>query len=142
MTDDGLRFRALRRPLAPKVYSDLAGAMKDCPDVAFAYLVEVEVSAPDGSSPVLFVWLKGPALHSLRGALNLVSEAVAGVLPEDVFVDVVILNSAPELLMQIEAVECLLAEPDPDERQRALRAASSGDPLPALEPKRSWWWPF
>ena len=142
MTDGELRIRALRNPLSPEVHSDLAEAMNDCPDVAFAHLVEVEVSAPDGSSPVLFVWLRGRALHSLRGALNLVSEAVAGVLPEDVFVDVVILNSAPEILLQVEAVQCLLAEPDPDERQRALRAGSSGDPLPALEPKRNWWWPF
>ncbi len=142
MTDGELQFRRLRQPLSPQVHGDLVDAMNDCPDVAFAYLVEVEVSAPGESGPVLFVWLKGAALRSLRGALNLVSGAVAGVLPETVFVDVVILNSAPELLLQIEAVECLLAEPDPGERQRALQAASSGEPLPALKPKRWWWWPF
>ena len=142
MTDGELHFRELRRPLAPQVHSDLVDAMNRCPDVAFAYLVEVEVSSPGQAGPVLFVWLKGAALRSLRGALNLVSEAVAGVLPEEVFVDVVILNSAPELLLEIEAVQCLLAEPDPGERQRALHAASLGDPFPALKPKRCWWWPF
>ena len=66
---------------------------------------------------VLFVWLVPAAMRSMRAALNLISEAVAMALPEDRFLDVVILNSAPELLPEIERVGSLLVAPHPDERQ-------------------------
>jgi hypothetical protein len=63
------------------------------------------------------------------------------VLPDDAFLDVVVLNSAPELLGPVEAARSLLVENDPEERARALQAASSPDlPEPAF--KRRWWWPF
>jgi hypothetical protein len=65
-------------------------------------------------------------MKSLRAALNLVSESVAKALPRDRFLDVVILNSAPELLPDVERAGCLFVEPDPDERQRALAAIEEG----------------
>ena len=71
----------------------------------------------------LFVWLVPEAVGSLRAALNLVSEAVARALPEDVFLDVLILNSVPELLVAVEHAGCLLVERDSDERRRARAAA-------------------
>jgi hypothetical protein len=73
----------------------------------------------------LFVWIVPAAMGSLRGALNLISEAVARALPEDRFLDVVILNSAPELLTPVEEAGCLLVERDSDERRRARDAAAS-----------------
>ena len=114
----------------------------NCPDVAFAYLPEVMVegrqSAPE---PALFVWIVPEALGSLKFALNLVSEAVARALPEDSYLDVVVLNSAPELFERLEGTDCLLVERVPEERHRALEAARRGagpEPLP----RRRWWWPF
>jgi hypothetical protein len=143
MSETGIQIRPPARPLPEDVRVKLSEAMHECPDVAFAHLVEVEVERSDEAGPVLFVWLRGPALRTLRGALNLVSDTVAGILPEDRFVDVVILNSAPELLLEIEGVDCLLAEPDPQERRRALAAASGELPEHAPQaPRRRWWWPF
>jgi hypothetical protein len=114
----------------------------NCPDVAFAYLPEVVVegrqSAPE---PALFVWIVPEALGSLRFALNLVSEAVARALPEDAYLDVVVLNSAPELLERLEEVDCLLVERVPEERYRALEAARTGTG-PEPMPRGRWWWPF
>ena len=81
-------------------------------------------------------------MRSLRSALNLVSEVVAGALPQGEFVDVVILNSAPELLGQVEAAGCLLVEPDPEERSRALTASLGGDSDPEEPPAARRWWPF
>jgi hypothetical protein len=102
-----------------------------CPDLAFAHLVDVEVpehgEAPD---TVLFVWLVPAAMKSMRAALNLVSEAVARALPTDRYLDVVILNSAPEVLLDVERAGCLFVEPHPNERQRALAAASIRVPGP------------
>lgn len=71
-------------------------------------------------------------MRSMRAALNLVADAVAKALPRDQFLDVVILNSAPELLAQIERVDCLFVEVDPEERRRALEAgdSESANPLP------------
>ncbi len=101
----------------------LRSGLGECPDLAFAHLVDVEVSAGgEGASLVLFVWLVPAAVRSLRAALNLVSETVAKALPDDRYLDVVILNSAPELLSEVERAGCLLIESDPDERQRALAA--------------------
>lgn len=122
----------------------LAEALGRCPDVAFAYLAEVRVGATAEGSPVVFVWLRPGALKSLRGALNLVSETVARVIPESAFVDVVILNSAPELLSQAEEAEALLVEADSAERARAIKALDAdpgGDIIPRAKPTR-WWWPF
>lgn len=95
-----------------------------CPDVAFAHLPQVTVVGRQESPQMsLFVWLVPEAVGSLRAALNLVSEAVARALPHDVFLDVLILNSVPEMLVQVEAAGCLLVERDPVERRRALDAA-------------------
>lgn len=150
MTADGtadpeMHIAAPNRPLDQEVMDRLRQALESCPDVAFAHLVQVWVPEhhpqPDNT---LFVWLVPGALRSLRGALNLLSRIVAGVLPEDVYLDVVVLNSAPELLNQVEAAGCLLVERDPQERERALAAAAAPDPI---EPNRArsnlwWWWPF
>ena len=73
-------------------------------------------------SRLLFVWLVPAAMRSLRAALNLVSDSVAKALPRDLFLDVVILNSAPELLPDVERVGCLFVEPKPEERRQALAA--------------------
>jgi hypothetical protein len=106
----------------------LAEELARCPDLAFAHLVEVLVPArQERPDLALFVWLRPPALRSLRFALNLVSEAVARVLPEGDFLDVLVLNSAPELLDQVERARSLLVENDPDERIRAIAAASASE---------------
>jgi len=105
----------------------LREGLEACPDVAFAHLVRVTVGNDGaGSQPSLFVWLVPGAMKSLRGALNLVSETVARALPEELFLDVLILNSAPELLPQVEEAGGLLVERDPDERRRAQAAARAG----------------
>ena len=114
-----------RHPFDPKILKKLRESIGTCPDVAFAYLCDVAVvGRPEGPGPVLFAWLGANAVGSLKAALNLVSEAVAKSLPEDRFVDVVILNSIHELLHQVETSDCLLAERDPEERQNALAAAA------------------
>lgn len=103
----------------------LREGLEACPDLAFAHLVDVDVlELGAGREMVLFVWLVPAAMRSLRAALNLVSEAVAKALPADRFLDVVILNSAPELLPEVERAGCLFVESHPDERQRALAATS------------------
>jgi hypothetical protein len=63
----------------------------------------------------------------LRFALNLVSEAVARSLPDGNYLDVVVLNSAPELLDQVERARSLLVENDPEERARASSAACASE---------------
>jgi hypothetical protein len=113
-----------------------------CPDVAFAYLAEVLVEGRQNSpDSVLFVWLVSEALRSLRFALNLVSEAVARALPPHAYLDVVVLNSAPELLERLEGAQCLLVERVAEERRRALEAARAGE-APEPLPHRRRWWPF
>ena len=115
------------RPLGAEVEKKLREGLDVCPDLAFAHLVDVDVPGQgDGPGLVLFAWLVPDAMGSMRAALNLISEAVAKALPQDRFLDVVILNSAPELLPEIERAESLLVVPNPDERQRAL-AVVSGD---------------
>jgi hypothetical protein len=64
------------------------------------------------------------ALRSLR-FLNPVSEA--GRILRGDFLDVLVLNSAPELLVEVEAARSLLVENDPEERARALAAASASE---------------
>lgn len=140
--DAELQIGPRRQEFAPGVIEALEAEIGSCPDVAFAYLPDVLVhgrqSAPES---VLFVWLVPEALGSLRFALNLVSEAVARVLPGDTYLDVVVLNSAPELLERLEGADCLLVERVAEERRRALEAAWSGG-IPEPLPRRRWWWPF
>ena len=118
-----LRITPPGQPLGDEVENRLRAGLAACPDLAFAHLVDVEVCEQgEGPGMVLFVWLEPTAMRSMRAALNLVSEIVAKALPGDRFLDVVILNSAPELLSDVERAGCLFAEPLPDERQRALAA--------------------
>jgi hypothetical protein len=132
-------------PLDDASLQKLRQGLETCPDVAFAHLCDVEVVGGDRRSAMtLFVWLVPAAMRSLRMALNLVSEVTAGALPEDRFIDVAILNSAPELLQDVERADCLFVVRDVEERQRALAAAESPDPGVPGEPEtsRRWWWPF
>ena len=138
----------IRRPESPlddDVLEKLRQGLESCPDVAFAHLCDVEVVGGDHRSAMtLFVWLVPAALRSLRMALNLVSEVIAKALPEDRFIDVAILNSAPELLQDLERADCLIVIGDAEERRRALTAASDPDTGVDAEPDttRRWWWPF
>ena len=116
----------ISRPDEPFGQADLERlqtSLADCPDLAFAHLAEVEVPE-SGHKPglVLFAWLNPAALRSLRAALNLVSDTVAGAIPKERYLDVVILNSAPELLPELEREGCLLVEVNSEERRRALEA--------------------
>jgi hypothetical protein len=143
--DQEVQITGLREPLDDRVLQRLQEELRSCSQVAFAHLTEVRVPAQDSSSArTVFVWLRAEAMRSMRAALNLVSGAVARALPSETFLDVVILNSAPELLEQIEAAGLLLVENDVEERQTALRALHVAEPAPPPLPPRSrpWWWPF
>ena len=123
--DHQLRITPPGQPLGDEVEKKLREGLEVCPDLAFAHLVDVDVPEQgEGPGMVLFVWLVPAAMKSMRAALNLISDTVAAALPEDRFLDVVILNSAPELLPEIEQAGGLLVAPRPDERQRALAAIS------------------
>jgi len=123
--DQQLRITPPGQPLGDEVEKRLLEGLEVCPDLAFAHLVDVDVPEQgEGPGMVLFVWLVPAAMRSMRAALNLVSETVAKALPGDRFLDVVILNSAPELLPDVERAGCLLIAPHPDERERALAAIS------------------
>jgi hypothetical protein len=123
--DQELRITPPGRPLEDEVEVKLREGLQSCPDLAFAHLVDVDVPEQgEGPGMVLFVWLVPAAMKSMRAALNLVSETVAKALPGDRYLDVVILNSAPEILPEVERAGCLFVEPHPDERQRALAATS------------------
>jgi len=140
---ENVEVRRPSRGLGRDVERRLAADLQSCPDLAFAYLADVWVPGRHPSPDlVLFAWLVPGALRSLRSALNLVSEAVARTIPEDQYLDVVILNSAPEMLGDLEACDTLLVERVPEERARALTAAESGGE--ESEPPRTgpWWWPF
>lgn len=141
----GGEVRILRpnQPLGSAVEERLRADLLECPDVAFAHLADVHVGAgSDVPEPALFVWLRPEGLRSVRSALNLVSEAVSRCLPDDRYLDVVILNSAPELLEDVERLGVLVAERDPAERQRAREAARDLEGYAPLAPRRRWWWPF
>jgi hypothetical protein len=128
--------------VAPELLGRLRQAVGGCPDVAFAHLPQAFVPGYQaGPELVLFVWFQEPALRSLRSALNLVSEAVARALTLHEYLDVVVLNSAPELLLEVERAGCLLVERDSTERQRALQAAAHAQESPGVPGSRSWW-PF
>ena len=140
--EPSLQISRPRRPVDPELLERLRDALEGCQDVAFAYLPEVYVP---GQQPrpevVLFVWLRPPAVRSVRAALNLVSARVADALPDGDYMDVVILNSAPDLLVAVEGADCLVLERDAEERRQALEAARSGDHPPEVS-RRPWWWPF
>ena len=143
--DEQLRVTRPKNQLDEDVLEKLQEGLESCPDVAFAHLCDVEVVGGDHrSATTLFVWLVPAAVRSLRPALNLVSEVVAAALPEDRFLDVAILNSAPELLQDLERADCLFVIGDAEERRRALTAASDPDTGVDAEPDttRRWWWPF
>lgn len=124
-SDNSLQFSAPIEPLDGESTEKLRSALTACPDVAFAHLVDVQVHGiEDQPSLSLFVWLVPAAVRSLRSSLNLVSETVAGAIPRDRWVDVLILNSAPELLEMVEGAGCLFVERDPGERNRALEAVA------------------
>ena len=128
--------------LDDEVESRLRAELASCPDVAFAHLTQVTVVGLQTTPQLsLFVWLVPEAVGSLRAALNLVSEAVARALPEDVFLDVLILNSVPELLSEVENADCLLVERDADERSRALAASDRPQDPEPIESRRRFW-PF
>ena len=128
--------------LAEEVEDRLRLELGSCPDVAFAHLCQVTVAGRSSAPQLsLFVWLVPEAVGSLRAALNLVCEAVARAIPEDVFIDVLILNSAPELLAPVEASGCLFVERDRRERRRALEAAAR-EPESSGPPPRRRLWPW
>lgn len=137
----GVVVRSPRNPLSREIEDKLRTELGKCPDVAFAHLPEVEVEGHAGAELTLFVWLQPTALHTLRGALNLVCDTVARALPDGRHLDVVILNSAPELLEEVEAAGSLLIERNAEERQRALAAAAT-PPSEPLRERKPWWWPF
>lgn len=142
-TADDVRILRPHRPLGASVEERLRSDLGLCPDVAFAHLADVVVPGGSGPpEPALFVWLRPEGLRSVRSALNLVSEAVSRSLPDDRYLDVVILNSAPELLEDIESRGVLIVECDAAERRRAREAASDLEDYAPLPPRRRWWWPF
>ncbi len=131
-----------KRP-AESVLEALRSSLSSCRDLAFAHLVEVIV--PEHSrhpDPTLFVWLLPAGVRSLRSSLNLVSEAVAHSLPEDLYLDVLILNSAPELLTAVESTGEPFLVRDAHEREAALAAMEAPEDVPEVEqrPTRRWWW--
>jgi hypothetical protein len=141
-TDDEIRIEALDVELGREIEARLRARLLDCPDLAFAYLTRVTVAAhPGEAQPSLFVWLLPEGVASLRSALNLVSEAVARALPEDAFLDVLILNSAPELLGPVAATGVPFVVRDDAERQRAIEAAGvdSDGKEPEPRPRFRWW---
>ena len=141
--DHQIRITRPEPSLDLEILLKLREGLEICPDLAFAYLADVEVVGGDRRSAMtLFVWLVPDAVRSLRPALNLVSEVVAGALPDDRFIDVAILNSVPELLQDVERVDCLFVVRDAEERRRALAAAADPGVLDQLENGRRWWWPF
>ena len=141
-SDPEIIIEAPARGLGDEVESRLRGELASCPDVAFAHLTQVSVVGLQSTPQLsLFVWLVPEAVGSLQAALNLVSEAVARALPGGVFLDVLILNSAPELLGSVEQADSLLVERDPDERRRARAAAAQAKEPEPMEPRKGRW-PF
>jgi len=129
------------KPWPQAILNSLTQALAAAPDVAFAHLVDAGVPGQGEIHTALFVWLQPGALRSLRRALHQVSAVVSGALPDGTAVDVIILNSAPELLEQVEAVGGLIVESDPAERHRAL-AAAAAEPIEGEREDGPWWWPF
>jgi len=142
-SDRSIRYSRPGRPLDDESTGLLRSALSACPDVAFAHLVDVQVEGV-GEQPQLslFVWLEPDSLRSLRNSLNLVSEAVAGAIPRDRCVDVLILNSAPELLVDVERAGCLFVERDAEQRRLASEAAQQGREEDRERTGSTTWWPF
>jgi hypothetical protein len=141
-TGDGIRIEALGAELGPEVEARLRAQLLDCPDLAFAHLTQVTVAGqPGGSQPSLFVWLLPEGVASLRSALNLVSEAVARALPDDTYLDVLILNSAPELLEAVAGTGAPFVVRDDAERRRAVEAAgvAAAGTEAEVRPRFRWW---
>jgi len=123
--NQSLYFSPPHKPLDRESTENLDSSLSACSDVAFAHLVDVRVEGVEGPPSLsLFVWLVPAAMRSLRGSLNLLTEIVAGAIPRDRCVDVLILNSAPELLAEVERAGCLFVERDFGERMRALEVAA------------------
>ncbi len=144
MSASEIVVKPVQKPWPESVQRSLVQALSAAPDVAFAHLADAGVPGQGEMHAALFVWLQPGALRSLRRVLNQVSAIVSGALPNGTAVDVIILNSAPELLEVVEAAGGLIVEGDPDERRRALEAAAAA---PAeddgfIARKGPWWWPF
>lgn len=140
--DPEIIIEAPVRGLDDEIENRLCTELAECPDVAFAHLTQVTVVGLQTTPQLsLFVWLVPEAVGSLRPALNLVSEAVARALPEDLFLDVLILNSVPELLVSVESAGRLLVVRDVEERRRA-RAAAEQPPTQEPAESRKKFWPF
>lgn len=141
---DQINIDRLQVPLAPAVEERLRQELGERQDVAFAHLTQVLVPGQQNEpSPMLFVWLDREAMRSVRLSLKLVSNVVARALPKEQYLDVVILNSAPELLEQVEEKGQLLVENNPEERRAAIEAMHSPElEEPIAESSRPWWWPF
>jgi len=138
-----LRVTRLARPLSPETEARLKSGIQSCSDVAFAYLAQVQVpERQEEPGPVLFVWLRPAALSAVHAALNLVCQAVAKAITDKTFLDVVVLNSASELLPTLEQAGCLLTEVDREERQRALWAADHPEAQESQQEPPRGWWPF
>ncbi len=126
--------------LSDDVFKALKRGLRECLDVSFAYLPQVEVPEAAGEANlVLFVWLRAEAMGSMRSALDLISQITAGALPTGDFVDVAILNSVPELLVAIDDADCLVVDNQPEVRQRVLADARDPQRVPgALPPRKKW----
>ena len=121
-----MKIRAAGDELSWESTDKLKRGLIGCPELAFAHLNRVVVEeAPEGNL-VLFAWLRRGDLRWMRRSLNRISQIVARSIPTDRFIDVVILNSAPELLEDVEAAGSLLVENDSEERQEILRSLQSG----------------
>jgi hypothetical protein len=141
--DHSVRFSPPGRPLDDDSAKSLRSALTACPDVAFAHLVDVQVEGVQEQPQLsLFVWLEPDSLKSLRGSLNLVCETVAGAIPGDRCVDVLILNSAPELLADVEMAGCLFVERDAEQRKQATGAAMESADGDRGRSDSTSWWPF
>ncbi len=136
--------RPVQKSWPESVQRPLVHALSVAQDVAFAHLADAGVPGQGEMHRALFVWLQPGALRSLRRVLNQVSAIVSGALPDGTAVDLIILNSAPELLEVVEAAGGLIVESDPDERRRALEAAAAtpGEDDGSYRRKGPWWWPF
>ncbi len=141
MSASDIVVKKVQKPWPDAVVRSLVQALSAAPDVAFAHLVDAGVPGQGEIHTALFVWLHPGALRSLRRVLNQVSAVVSGALPDGTAVDVIILNSAPELLEQVEAAGGLIVESDPAERRRALEAAAA-EPAVGEREDGPWWWPF
>jgi len=144
MSASEIIVKPVQKPWPESVQRSLAQALSAAPDVAFAHLADAGVPGQGEIHTALFVWLQPGALRYLRRVLNQVSAIVSGALPNGIAVDVIILNSAPELLEIVEAVGGLIVECDPDERRRALEsaAATPSENDDSYSRKGPWWWPF